>query len=847
MDQVFIEEGEKFVPQQRFNLKAAKSSTAFGKSDNTQRRRFEVKRHPIVQSIKAEEVKNLEVQAENSTDKESGSSQNAVRIAKRSRPIKKLGSSLELSDSQKIKEILSQRPFTGHLAPEAREKMAQKEKAQEKGETHAALDSERRPQYPSSVRDEVYARYGYALNVAKTDKVVEKYLRKKDAIIWKERSEGLGSLIGALLENKRLIPDYPIIEDESKLTSDSVLTCVDGSECMIPDIKVSPYNNNLFYYEEMVNNEGKPDGYVGRVSLKFDIVELASNMRFLPIEIDTVCLNLKTSKEIIKIEGKIDLESHSLVFDLMGEAVKIAFLNLASKIEANQCDIDLFCKFVGYSLQKRVSKVFKLMKPMLKETKIERKSLKRKAFLSPEVVVPVASKTKFLRNMDKVNQPGKASDEVLHVKSSFIVRINKPLSFPLESNQSLYRNINGIIKGNPFKLNDDFSEYRQIFCPGINREIVSVYKSLFTKNNFLLFPNKYYIARNSDQPCINSTYFLSEEGVIENEQEISVVSFSFNIAPALSEFDLAKMKMILRENGLLDKELSIEESKNKYLEEIRFNFPNDVGAESMPGGDEFLATANLTHDGQYFNIICETNDLGKASLFITDINGAIPRFFNILSKHKEIFNSAVVELDMNKTTGEFLNWEISNDELLIINTSYSPCHISNVMLLNKEGDVFYNTEYFQNAGNLGSGEYKSIKIKDLTNRAEFLKPVKVFVEYESIEDISKEFRQEIDQITSYYLNVILDFSNIAEKGVYSMRTEVTHTSSGISYPFVIEKKDFDKPIPLTIITKNEVESTSVLQISRMYYDKSGNFIKKDSLQWDYSKGSTIDLSLKKQE
>ena len=846
MNQVFIEEGEKYIPQQRFNLKAAKSSTAFGKSDNTQSRRFEVKRHPIVQSIKAEEIINLEEQVENSADKEDDSQKEVLRIAKRSRQVK-TGSSLVSSDSQKAKELLSERPFRGHLSPEARVKMTQKEKEDVIGDIIAALHLKRQPQYPSTVRDEVYARFGYALKVAKTYKVVGKYLRKKDDIVWKERSEGLGRIIGALLDKKRLIPDYPVIEDESKLSSDSVLTCVDGSECMVPDIKVSPYNDILFYYEEMVNKEGKPDGYVGRVSLKFDLIEFASNVRFLPIEIDTVCLNLKTSKEIIKIEGKIDLESHSLVFDLMGEAVKIAFLNLASQIEANQCDVDFFCKFVGYSLQKGVKKVFKRMRPTREETKTIKKTIQRKSFLSPEVVVPVARKTKLLRSMEEINQIEKESEEVLHVKSSFIVRINKTLSFPLESNQSLYRSFNGVIQGNPFKLNDDFSEYRQIFCPGINREFVSVYKSLFSKNNFLLFPNKYYIARNSDQPCINSTYFLSEEGIIENEQEISVVSFSFNIAPALSEFELAKMKMILRENGLLDKDLSIEESKSKYLEEIRFNFPNDIGADSMSGGDEFLATANLTQDGQYFNIICETDDLGKASLFITDINGAIPRFFNILSKYKEIFNSAVVELDMNKTTGEFLNWEISNDELLIINTSYSPCHISNVMLLNKEGEVFYNTEYFLHEGDLGSGEYKNIKISDLTNRSEFLKPVKVFIEYESIEDISKEFRQEIDQITSYYLNVVLDFSNIADGDIYSMRIEVTHSSSGISYPFFIEKKDFEKPIPLTIITKNEVESLSMLQISRMYYDKSGNFIKKDSLKWDYSKGSTIDLSLAKQK
>ena len=34
MDQVFIEKGNKYIPLQRFDLKAAKASTAFGEVQN---------------------------------------------------------------------------------------------------------------------------------------------------------------------------------------------------------------------------------------------------------------------------------------------------------------------------------------------------------------------------------------------------------------------------------------------------------------------------------------------------------------------------------------------------------------------------------------------------------------------------------------------------------------------------------------------------------------------------------------------------------------------------------------------------------------------------------------------
>jgi hypothetical protein len=201
---------------------------------------------------------------------------------------------------------------------------------------------------------------------------------------------------------------------------------------------------------------------------------------------------------------------------------------------------------------------------------------------------------------------------------------------------------------------------------------------------------------------------------------------------------------------------------------------------------------------------------------------------------------------MGKTVGDFLSLEVEDGEILAYNNSYSPCQISNLMLINQEGEAFFNSKYFKNSEEIGEDESVLIKISDLTDKEAFQQPKDVLAEYESIEDLSKEFHQEVDQLTSYYRKVILDLSSIDEE-VYSVELKITHVSTGCVYPFVRERDQFEQPIQLTLISKYEKEPVTKLVISRKFIDENGNTIKNDSLEWDYSESTIIDLSLTKQE
>lgn len=643
-------------------------------------------------------------------------------------------------------------------------------------------------------------------------------------------------------KGKQLIPNYPIVLNENKLTSDSILICADKSRCVIPDVELKPFNGLLFRYEDVPDGEGGFGGKLGFVHLEYELKNPNSSYKALPVEIDHVRLNLKTSRGPIGIDGDVDTLTHKLNFNLKDEAVKVAFFNLISLSKANQCDVDVFLKFEGYEVEGGTN----LIKARRFDREIGKEHIKKvakKMTLTPQVIKP--EKRFITRSISG------QKEEPNYVESTFTVKVNKRLCYPLETLPGLFRHYYEIIQGNPFKLNDDFSEFKEIFCPDIDRDIVRVCKSLFSPNNFLLLPQKYYLARYGDQPCIASKMFFPEEGVSEEEKAISKINFSFTVAPALSEYDLANLKLILIENGMLDDELSSEETKQSPFDRIRFSFPNDIGTEATPSGDEFLAKADITQNGKYFNIICETEDLAEASLFITAMNSGFLRSFNITSKNKELTNSATVELDMDNTIGEFLNLKVENDEILAFNESNSPCHISNIVLLNKEGEAYYNDRYFEDKEDLGSQEKLTIKITDLTDDASFMQPKNVFAEYESIEDINKEFDQEIDQLTSYYQKVVLDLSNMYNDEVESIQIDVLHVSTGCVYRFFKERDQFDQPIQLTIITKYEKDPITQLQIMRTYYDQDENIIWQDDsqtlLEWDYSLGAWIDLSLEKQE
>lgn len=821
MEQVFIEQGDKYIPLQRFDLDPAMASTAFGQDGAEEKKSFEVRRHPIVQSIKTVTIES----DKNAPDTSAGQTDETA------------------TDNPAAKKAISIKP------------------------------GGRRPK-PNGIGQQTEG---------STEPSTEFTI--------------VGSHLPHLYQQgllKKLKENCPIIDDESSLTIDSVLTVKDGDKRVFPDIVLAPYQGVLFYYETKVNTEGKDDGYLGRITLSYQLTR-SKNSKYstLPVEVENAVLNLKTTKGEVKIFGKVDQSAKKITFEPTGEAVKIAFFNLVSPLEPNQCDIDIFYQFKGVHLELRRNKItWKPVKPdhfitldptigkplrpgfekpikpgfdipikpgfdkPIKtgidkpiKTGIDKPSIKSvKRTLEPQLL---------MRSTPMPQASGGSGKGVIditskfeYVESTYVVKMNKRLSYPFDTNRSLYRSINGVVDGNPFRLNDDFAEFKQVFCNDINRDVVSVYKSLFSRNTFLVFPKQYYIARNENQPCIYSTTFLNEEGVTEKErQEISKINFSFTIASTLSEYVLAKIKLALYNNGLLDPRASSEDIK-KYLfdpNEVLLMFPNDVGAFSYPDGDEFLATSSITQDGHYFNLICETEDLGKASLFITAINSAQERYFNIVSDHKEIHHSAVVELNMNKTIGEFLHWEIKNNSIEISNESYSPCRIYSMMLVNSNGEALINGDYFNNKADLNSDSKMTVKIKDLTSRPDFQHPVKVYLEYESIEDITTEFQQETDQLSAYYRNVVLDFSNIKNPNVNIMIVNVTALSTGCVFTFKKNIQDFDRPILMTIVTKNVLEPNTKLEITRKYYDQRNKQIKSDTMIWDYTMGANIDLSLPKQE
>ena len=810
MEQVFVEKGDRYVPLQRFNLKAARASTAFDTGKKSEGN-FEVRRNRIVQSISAGSRLNTSTGTRSSSSSVtrpsaiagSRPSSSAAAISA-SRPSSSTISrpTTEEVKAKPVPEVKTPKPTTDvNTKPEPEVKVSR-----------ATLEEVRvRPRPEVKTSRPIITRPSSEVRKAYCYKII-------------------GQIVNALLNEKlhALEPEYPVIDDESQLSCNTKLACVDGSYCMIPDVHLTPFDySRLFYYEDVDNGEGKPAGYVGYVSLSYSFTSTDKSVRELPVDVDSVKLHLKTNNNSYVIDGSVDHQQRCITISLKNEAVKIAFCNLGSQIDEMKCDIDIYYRFSGYSIEKTPIKIYRpLSRSSEKMLTIQQLRMNR-----PVVLQSVARE----RLVVKKTAP-------LYVKSSFIVKAKKTLSYPLNKYGELYQCFSGTISGNPFKLNDDFSEYQKITGLSVKfRELVDVYKSLFSKNSFLLFPKRYYLARNAERACIYSTCFLNEEGVTEKEQEISKVGFSFDVAPVLSEYELAELKMELYENNLLDTGFGEEKRKRIILDEVNFNFPNDVGAECRISGDDFFNNASIVKDGQYFNVICETENLGTASMFITSINSAYPRFFNIESKYKDLHSSAVVELDMNKTIGEFLDWQMSDGTITIINNSYSPCRISELMLFNNEGKCFLNDEYFSDSECLESFQSTTVRIKDLVSNRDFQEPEILFFKYESVEDINKEFLQEIDQTTAYYRNIVLDFSGI-DGDVASAEIDIKHISTGYRYSFKKERKHFDQFLNLMLITKNEVEPVTRLEIARKYRSDNGQILLEDTLEWDYSDSTLIDLS-----
>ena len=169
-----------------------------------------------------------------------------------------------------------------------------------------------------------------------------------------------------------------------------------------------------------------------------------------------------------------------------------------------------------------------------------------------------------------------------------------------------------------------------------------------------------------------------------------------------------------------------------------------------------------------------------------------------------------------------------------------------MMLFTSDGECLENSDIFKEDNYLESFQTRAIDLHELTDNPAFLNPEIAFFKYESIENIADEFRQAIDELSSYYRNIVLDFSGL-DDDVESLEVDIKHVSTGCVYNFLKERKEFEMPLNLSIIMKNEVETVTQLEITRKFRDRNGNSVREDCLNWDYSKSALIDLSLPSQD
>ena len=254
-----------------------------------------------------------------------------------------------------------------------------------------------------------------------------------------------------------------------------------------------------------------------------------------------------------------------------------------------------------------------------------------------------------------------------------MLKINKTVNYPRLPNADprLYQNNDGAFANNPFNLNEDFSEFKQIFVSGYNFSKLSIYKSMVQPNTFLLISKVYNLSKdlNTMKPCVTTIFHAYEEGT-GTAEEISKISFQFAIGPNLSDFDLAKLKIALLQNNFLDGDTT------DYFDKIQFLFPNDISAEYEVSGNYFLQQSDITTDGKHFLFNLSTENLSEAQIaeiksnfdfFDRDGNGRIEltEFIELLTALAPKTKASHVEegfklIDTNNNGyidfAEFLDW-----------------------------------------------------------------------------------------------------------------------------------------------------------------------------------------------
>ncbi|MBB4803805.1 hypothetical protein HNP37_003885 [Flavobacterium nitrogenifigens] len=649
---------------------------------------------------------------------------------------------------------------------------------------------------------------------------------------------------------------FPLIEGDKAINENDYFKDYFKNEITLffPQVEIMPNNGTVFYYENVPDKLGNKGGLLGKVTLKYSIKEkpLQNNQKSIVLNLKEAILNLKVNLDFVKINGTVNTATQEIQFDLIDEAVKIAFLNLVSNLNDLKCNIDLFFDFKGYSKIKR-NFLFARDISLLKSQNITKKDLTiTKTAMQPKAVLinsplmvradlqtKVAPKTVIsgiqLENSIKSN----VQEE--YVKSTFLLKVNKTLSYPIGADPtiSLYKTIGGGFVNIPFNLNEDFSQFKQIFVTGFNFSKLSIYKSMVQPNTFLVISKVYSLSKdlNTMKPCISTIFHAFEDGA-GTAEEISKISFQFAIGPNLSEFDLAKLKIALLQNNFLDGDTT------DYFDKVQFLFPNDIGAEYEVSGNYFLQQSDISTDGKHFLFDLSTENLSEASIMINALNNTISQYANINFQHKEIKDSSIIELNIEKTIGEIIEATIDNltKKIQIENQSISNCKLNSALLVYNQNATYINSVFFKTYPQLISNDTKLLEFLSLNpNSSGELK--NVFFDFENIENISSEFSQIVSQSTAYnrYVQVQIKAQNAS---VNKITIELTVQETGSK--FIIErlKSEFSTPILFNFIIKNTFVNNTLISYKVNYFDKNDNLIGSSNEVFDFSKSSKITINKK---
>ena len=648
---------------------------------------------------------------------------------------------------------------------------------------------------------------------------------------------------------------FPLIEGDKAITENDSFKDYFKNEIILffPQVEIEPNNGALFYYEEVPGKSAKEDGLMGRVTLKYSIKNkpLQTNQKNIVLNLREAVLNLKVKNDTVKINGIINIATQEIQFDLIDEAVKIAYSNLVSKISDLMCNVDLFFDFKGYSKVKR-NFLYARDLAVLRSQIVTKKDLTAKTTLQPKATLissPLMVKTTTAGTVapkiaiSEIRRDNNIQAEVQeeYVKSTFLLKINKTVNYPrLPGNDpKLYQNDDGPFANNPFNLNEDFSEFKQIFVSGYNFSKLSIYKSMVQPNTFLLISKTYSLSKdlNTMKPCVTTIFHAHEEDTGTSE-EISQITFEFVIGPNLSSFDLAKLKIALLQNNFIDGDSA------DYFDKVQFLFPNDLGAEYEVNGNHFLQQAQITTDGKHFIFKISTENLSEASILINALNNTISQYANINFKYKEIKDTSVVELNLEQTIGEIVDTLIDNagKKIQVNNQSISNCKLNSILLLYNQNATYLNSVFFKNYPQLISNDIKFLDFSSINPTA--LGEIKnVFFDFENIENITSEFSQVVSQSTAYnrYIQVQVKSQAAATSRI---TLELTVQETGSKFAIERLKSEFSTPILFNFIVKNTANNNTLISYKVNYFDKNDNLTGSKNDVFDFSKASIITINKK---